>query len=60
MSDLIKCEVCGDNFERYDLKKCPICHKMVCEECSFIVGGIYFCSKFCSEYFFFGDGDVDD
>ena len=41
-----------------DLRKCPICFKIFCEECGVNRGGRWFCTKNCCDYFFFGD--VDD
>ncbi len=55
-----KCPECQEKFEVFELKKCPTCHKKVCEECSHVVGGIHFCSKHCSEFFFFGDGTGEE
>jgi hypothetical protein len=39
------------------LHKCPICFKWVCDECAHKSFGRMFCSKKCSEQFFFGDDD---
>lgn len=54
------CGVCGKKAEIYELKKCPICHKMFCEDCTYLTSGIRFCSKFCSEFFFHGDSESED
>lgn len=60
MADDTICAQCEKKLERYELKKCPTCHKLFCEECAMIVGGAQFCSKFCSDFFFFGDGTSED
>ena len=51
------CHECdmGDDVVR--LRKCPICHKHFCEEHSHQRSGLWFCSKGCSEYFFFSEPD---
>ena len=41
------------------LHKCPICFKWTCEGCATNAFGRHFCSKKCSDNFFFGD-DEDD
>jgi hypothetical protein len=39
------------------LQKCPICFKWICESCSTHAFGRHFCSKKCSDNFFFGDDE---
>jgi hypothetical protein len=39
------------------LYKCPICFKHVCDDCATRNFGRLFCSKKCSDAFFFGDDD---
>ncbi len=39
------------------LQKCPICFKWTCENCSTHAFGRHFCSKKCSDNFFFGDDE---
>jgi len=58
--DKDRCDVCAQKVDFYDLKKCPICHKHFCEECAYLTSGIRFCSKFCSEFFFHGDGEKEE
>ena len=42
------------------LNKCPICFKLVCDNCSVHAFGRHFCSKKCSDVFFHGDDDDDE
>ncbi len=37
--------------------KCPVCHKRFCEDHAYVMSGRSFCSKGCSQYFFFSDPD---
>jgi len=60
MTEQEKCAICGLYFEQFNLKKCPTCHKKVCEDCAHMTSGIRFCAKFCSDFFFFGDGEEGD
>jgi hypothetical protein len=39
------------------LNKCPICFTWVCDECAHKSFGRLFCSKKCSDQFFFGDDE---
>ena len=39
------------------LQKCPICFRWTCESCSTHAFGRHFCSKRCSNEFFYGDDD---
>ncbi len=39
------------------LQKCPICFRWACEGCSTHAFGRHFCSKKCSDEFFYGDDD---
>jgi hypothetical protein len=55
VNNCFKCEVSS---EEKDLRKCPICFKLFCEDCGASRGGRWFCTKQCCDYFFFGD--VDD
>ena len=56
----MECVFCEKTFSRYDLTRCPICHKQTCEPCGMAKGGKKFCSQFCAEYFFYGDGGDDE
>jgi hypothetical protein len=60
MEEQSTCGICEKVVDSFELRKCPICHKLVCEECAYTAGGIYFCGKFCSASFFFGDGTGED
>ena len=53
------CSGCGNVFDYYKLIKCPMCYKMVCNECKAIIGGRPFCGEVCANYFFFGGEDED-
>ena len=57
MSDDRKCALCKMSEDEETLFKCPMCHKMFCEDCAFLTGGRSFCSRTCSNYFFFGSED---
>jgi hypothetical protein len=52
-----ECIQCGAGEEEAFLYKCPICHKMVCEECRFMKSGQTFCSRGCGEMFFHQEDD---
>ena len=52
-----ECVQCGAGEDEVRLSLCPICHKMVCEECKFIKSGRAFCSRGCGEMFFHEDED---
>jgi hypothetical protein len=52
-----QCHECGKEATSVRLRKCPVCHKHFCEEHAHSRGGLWFCSKGCSEYFYFGDAD---
>jgi hypothetical protein len=54
-----QCKECAVGDDESYLYKCPICHKMVCEEHKFVRSGRVFCSSFCAAYFFY-EGDDDD
>ena len=56
----MNCVLCGEKFSRYDLHRCPICHKQTCEKCGLDKGGKHFCSQYCAEYFFYGGSDDED
>jgi len=38
-----------------NLKKCPICFNLVCDECAYFYGGRFFCKEDCARLFFFYD-----
>ena len=56
----MECVTCrkDDQVEEFlQLNKCPICFKVACDECVVRNFGRLFCSKRCSQQFFFGDDD---
>jgi endogenous inhibitor of DNA gyrase (YacG/DUF329 family) len=53
----MNCTVCGKSDLEVTLNKCPICFKMVCQDCARQEYGRAFCSRRCAELFFFGDDD---
>jgi hypothetical protein len=53
----MECVGCQKSDQDDRLYKCPICFKSVCETCSLHAFGRVFCSKKCSDQFFFGDDD---
>lgn len=54
------CSICSATEDAKIIRKCPICFKLICEDCAYRFGGRPFCSKGCADYFFFGTGDEDD
>jgi hypothetical protein len=52
-----QCGVCQEKFA-FSLPRCPICHRAVCDSCSFRMGGSVFCSRTCGHAFFYG-GDEE-
>ena len=51
------CAKCGAPLEKTPLHKCPMCFKMVCEACRYMVHGRSFCSSPCAQFFFFTDDE---
>jgi len=51
------CLVCNANELDKRLHKCPICFRWTCEGCATPAYGRHFCSKKCSDEFFYGDDD---
>ena len=49
------CQGCGVSRDLRILRKCPICHNVVCRTCGYTRQGKQFCSRSCADYFFFGD-----
>jgi len=52
-----ECHKCKKSGIKTHLRKCPICFKYFCEDHAYHRSGVSFCSKGCSEYFFFADPD---
>ena len=55
--DESQCSHCGISEEERELKKCVMCFRIYCVECEYNRNGRPFCSKQCSELFFFGEED---
>jgi hypothetical protein len=53
----VECFSCNASELDKHLHKCPICFKWSCENCSTHAFGRHFCSKKCSDEFFYGDDD---
>ena len=53
----MECLACQVSDQDVRLHKCPICFKWSCENCSTHAFGRHFCSKKCSDEFFYGDDD---
>ena len=53
----VECFVCNASELDKLLQKCPICFRWACENCSTHAFGRHFCSKKCSDEFFYGDDD---
>jgi hypothetical protein len=56
-SRYMECHKCNASEDEKTLKKCPVCFKYFCQDCATNRGGRLFCSKYCADFFFFGDGD---
>jgi hypothetical protein len=56
----MECVGCQLSDQDDRLNKCPICFKWVCDNCGLRSMGRVFCSKRCSDQFFFGDDDDDE
>jgi hypothetical protein len=56
------CELCGSKGFWMHLRKCPMCHRYVCDDCRFTTQGKDFCSRHCATEIFWGgeDGEIDD
>ncbi len=54
----MNCIVCQkEDDQENTLYKCPICFKLVCDNCTVRSYGRTFCTKRCADQFFFGDDD---
>ncbi len=54
----MECVVCQkSDQEEIRLHKCPICFKWACDNCAVKAFGRLFCTKKCSDQFFFGDDE---
>ena len=51
------CNACQKDEREVTLHKCPICFKMVCQDCGRSEYGRLFCSQRCAYLFFFGDDE---
>ena len=49
------CHKCEAEKPGLKVQKCSIYHKYFCEDHTFTMSGVEFCSRGCGEYFFFGD-----
>ncbi len=53
----VNCITCQADEQDVRLAKCPICFKWVCDRCAVRSYGREFCSRRCSDQFFFGDDE---
>jgi hypothetical protein len=53
----MNCTVCEKSDVEATLSKCPICFKLVCQDCGKREYGRVFCSRLCANQFFFGDDE---
>jgi len=53
----MECVVCHTSDQDSRLNKCPICFQLACDNCGFKAFGRVFCSRRCSDQFFFGDDE---
>lgn len=51
----MECATCHKDERESTLVKCPICFKMVCQDCGRREYGRVFCSPRCANLFFFGE-----
>lgn len=51
------CAACQATDADTRLNKCPICFRLVCDNCAVRSFGRLFCSRKCSDAFFHGDED---
>ena len=59
----MQCHQCERTMAEARLQKCRICHKMFCDDHKYDWRGNAFCSKACSDYFYFaetGDDEEDE
>ena len=54
------CSLCDEPLDTWNLFHCPICYKLVCEECSMKGFGQRFCSLRCRDYYWSADEDFSD
>jgi hypothetical protein len=54
---IVQCVNCQALEDDRTLHKCPICFKLVCNDCGQRSYGRIFCSRRCADQFFFGDDD---
>ena len=52
-----RCAKCEDHDEAQLVRKCPVCHKLFCEDHAHHMSGRAFCSKGCAQFFFFTEPD---
>ncbi len=55
--NLMECVICQISDQETRLNKCPICFRWACDNCGVKAFGRTFCSKSCSDQFFFGDDE---
>jgi hypothetical protein len=55
----VECVICQISDLETRLAKCPICFRWACENCGMKAFGRIFCSKNCSDQFFFGEDDEE-
>jgi hypothetical protein len=53
MSEEIACSKCAGSMNKDALSRCPICYKLVCDDCRYQMSGRSFCSAPCAQYYFF-------
>ena len=56
----MECVTCQADDKDQRLDKCPICFKWTCDNCAVKSMGRSFCTKKCSDQFFFGDDDDEE
>jgi len=54
------CAICHQETDERDLIRCPLCHQHACEQCRYTRHGRHFCSRFCSESFFYSEDEGED
>jgi hypothetical protein len=53
----MECGSCRRTEVEVRVHKCPICFKLICDDCGRREYGRVFCSQRCADQFFFGDDE---
>lgn len=56
----MRCDLCGEEKESFQLQRCPSCRGSFCEGCGLRFQGMRFCNQTCAQIFFHGDAEDED